>query len=135
MARQRLLVRTAWKTRSGVGKIPEAGQSQGGSGPGTTSGGVARGTFTGERPSRKRRNRLAGADGTTARERTNGAVYTSWTMPFFPHWHMGGAFVISFLAAVAGVVSCIVWRIRAPAFFKKETLTRSTPTLVPDPDA
>jgi hypothetical protein len=48
---------------------------------------------------------------------------------------MGGAFLISFLAAVAGVVTFIVWRIRAPAFFRKETLTRATPTLVPDPDA
>jgi amino acid transporter len=61
--------------------------------------------------------------------------YTSWTMPFVPHWHMGGAFLISFLAAVAGVVTFTVWRIRAPAFFRKETLTRATPTLVPDPDA
>ena len=61
--------------------------------------------------------------------------YTSWLMPFFPHWHIGGAFLISLAAAIAGVVTFIVWRIRAPAFFKKQTLTRSTVTLVPDPDA
>jgi amino acid transporter len=61
-----------------------------------------------------------------------GNSYTSFKMPFFPHWHVGGAFLIAFLAAVAGVLVFIYMRVTAPAFFKKETLTRSTPTLVPD---
>ena len=34
--------------------------------------------------------------------------------------------------ALAGILACIYMRMTAPAFFKKETLTRSTPTLVPD---
>jgi amino acid transporter len=60
------------------------------------------------------------------------ADYTQWTMPFYPHWEIGGAFMIAFLSAVAGVVFFIYCRVTRPAFFRKETLTRSTPTLVPD---
>ena len=36
------------------------------------------------------------------------------------------------LAALAGIAACIFMRVTAPAYFKKETLTRSTPSLVPD---
>ncbi len=61
-----------------------------------------------------------------------GNSYTSLTIPFYPHWHIGGAFVIFFLAAVAGVLACVYMRVTAPAYFKKQTLTRGTPTLVPD---
>jgi amino acid transporter len=57
--------------------------------------------------------------------------YTTWTVPGL-HWQIGGAFVIAFLAAVAGVIFFIYCRATGPAFFKKETLTRATPTLVPD---
>ena len=35
-------------------------------------------------------------------------------------------------AALVGVLGFIFMRVTAPAFFKKQTLTRSTPTLVPD---
>jgi amino acid transporter len=58
--------------------------------------------------------------------------YTSWLMPFYPHWRIGGAFVIAFLSALAGVVVFIYCRTALPAFFKKQTLTRATPTLVPE---
>ena len=58
--------------------------------------------------------------------------YTSFKLPFYPDWHVGGAFMIFFLAAVAGVLGFVYMRLAAPAFFRKETLTRSTPTLVPD---
>jgi amino acid transporter len=58
--------------------------------------------------------------------------FTSWLMPFWPHWYIGGVFVIAFLAALAGLVSGIIMRFVRPAYFKKETLTRGTPTLVPD---
>jgi amino acid transporter len=61
-----------------------------------------------------------------------GNSYTSWKMPFAPHWVIGGVFMIAFLSAVAGVVVFIYSRITGPAFFRKETLTRVTPTLVPD---
>jgi amino acid transporter len=57
--------------------------------------------------------------------------YTMWTVPGL-HWQVGGAFVIAVGAALAGVLFFIYNRLAGPAFFKKETLTRSTPTLVPD---
>jgi amino acid transporter len=57
--------------------------------------------------------------------------YTYWTVPGI-HWQVGGAFVIAAAAALVGLVFFIYNRIAAPAFFHKETLTRSTPTLVPD---
>jgi len=60
--------------------------------------------------------------------------FTSWLMPFYPHWRIGGVFMIAFLSALAGVVGFIYCRITLPAFFRKETLTRSTPTLVPETD-
>jgi amino acid transporter len=56
--------------------------------------------------------------------------YTVWTTPW--HWQIGGAFVIAVAAAIVGVLIFIYMRIAAPAFFKKQTLTRATPTLVPD---
>jgi amino acid transporter len=63
-----------------------------------------------------------------------GNSYTTWLMPFWPHWNVGGAFVIAFIGALAGVVVWIYMRISSPAYFRGETLTRATPTLVPDPD-
>ncbi len=64
-----------------------------------------------------------------------GNSYTTWKMPFAPDWRIGGVFMIAFLSALAGVIFFAYCRIMGPAFFKKETLTRATPTLVPDPDA
>jgi amino acid transporter len=58
--------------------------------------------------------------------------YTSWLMPFSPHWRIGGAFMIAFLSALAGLIVGIYCRITSPAFFRKQTLTRATPTLVPE---
>jgi amino acid transporter len=60
--------------------------------------------------------------------------YTSWLMPFWPHWYIGGVFVIAFLAALVGLIAGIWMRFVRPAFFRKETLTRTTPTLVPELD-
>ena len=60
--------------------------------------------------------------------------YTFWTVPGL-HWEIGGIFLIALGAALAGVLGFIYMRITSPAFFRKETLTRATPTLVPDPDA
>jgi amino acid transporter len=61
-----------------------------------------------------------------------GNSYTSWLLPFWPHWYIGGSFVIAFLSALAGLVLGIYMRIVKPGYFRKETLTRSTPTLVPE---
>ena len=57
--------------------------------------------------------------------------YTVWTVPGL-HWEIGGIFLIAFLAALAGLAGFVFMRLTAPAFFRKETLTRGTPTLVPD---
>jgi amino acid transporter len=57
--------------------------------------------------------------------------YTRWTVPGL-HWEIGGSFVVAFLSALVGVIVWIYLRIVQPAYFKKQTLTRSTPTLVPD---
>jgi amino acid transporter len=58
--------------------------------------------------------------------------YTSWLMPFWPHWYIGGTFVIAFLSALVGLLAGVWVRFAQPAFFRKETLTRATPTLVPE---
>ena len=58
--------------------------------------------------------------------------YTSWLMPFWPHWYIGGVFIIAFVAALVGLIAGIWMRFVSPGFFKKQTLTRATPTLVPD---
>jgi amino acid transporter len=57
--------------------------------------------------------------------------YTMWTVPGL-HWQIGGVFVIGFLSVVVGLLCYIYCRVNDKAFFRKETLTRSTPTLVPD---
>jgi amino acid transporter len=57
--------------------------------------------------------------------------YTMFTVPGL-HWQIGGVFVIVFLAALIGLIIFIALRISQPAYFKGQTLTRSTPTLVPD---
>ena len=58
--------------------------------------------------------------------------YTSWLMPFWPHWYIGGAFLIAFLSGLVGLIAGIWVRFAMPAYFRKQTLTRATPTLVPD---
>jgi amino acid transporter len=59
--------------------------------------------------------------------------YTMWTVPGL-HWQIGGAFVIAVAAGLVGIVFYFYCRyVRpGPPFFRKQTLTRATPTLVPD---
>ena len=59
------------------------------------------------------------------------ASYTKFTVPGL-HWQIGGVFVIVFLSWLVGLIVFLILRFRQPPFFRKETLTRSTPTLVPD---
>jgi amino acid transporter len=63
-----------------------------------------------------------------------GNSYTSWLMPFWPHWYIGGAFMVAFLSALVGLIAGIWVRFAKPAYFRKQTLTRATPTLVPETD-
>src|SRR5580698_3802805 len=60
-----------------------------------------------------------------------GNSYTTYTIPG-AHWQIGGVFVIVFLTSLVGLVIWIILRITQPAYFKGRTLTRATPTLVPD---
>ncbi len=57
--------------------------------------------------------------------------YTSWTVPGL-RWQVGGIFVIAALAALAGIASFVYMRVTAPAFFRRQTLTRATPVRVPE---
>ena len=58
--------------------------------------------------------------------------YTSLQLPFAPHWDIGGVFMVFLISALIGLVCAVVWRFAGTAFFKGETLNRSTPTLVPE---
>jgi amino acid transporter len=57
--------------------------------------------------------------------------YTSWTVPGLD-WQVGGIFIIAALAALAGVASFVYMRVTAPAFFRRQTLTRATPMRTPE---
>jgi len=60
-----------------------------------------------------------------------GNSYTTYTVPGL-HWQIGGVFVIVFITALVGLIIWVALRITMPAYFLGRTLTRSTPTLVPD---
>jgi amino acid transporter len=62
------------------------------------------------------------------------ASYTGWHMTFPPHWAIGGVFIIGIGTFIIGIILMLIWRAVAPAFFRGETLNRSTATLVPDED-
>jgi hypothetical protein len=57
--------------------------------------------------------------------------YTFWTVPGLG-WQIGGSFLIAFCSALLGVLVFIYLRVAQPAYFRKQTLTRATPTLVPE---
>jgi amino acid transporter len=58
--------------------------------------------------------------------------YSTWKMPIWPHWYMGGTFVISIIPVFLGIVFMYTYRAIAPPFFRGEVLNASTPTLVPE---
>jgi Na+/H+ antiporter NhaC len=59
--------------------------------------------------------------------------YTTWTVPGL-NWQIGGTFIIAALAALTGVVAFVFMRVTGPSFFRRQTLARNTPVLVPYPD-
>jgi amino acid transporter len=56
--------------------------------------------------------------------------YTSWSLPFPPHWQVGGIFVLGVSALVLGVILMLIYRAIAPDFFRGDILTVDTPVLV-----
>ena len=56
----------------------------------------------------------------------NADSYTSWKMPFAPHWEIGGVFLIGIGALLLGVVVMLVTWAFMPAFFRGETLPKRT---------
>ena len=62
----------------------------------------------------------------------NGQSYTSWTIPFSPHWRIGGVFLLGFGSLLIGYVLMWIWNAYKPAFFRGEVLNRDSPTLVPE---
>jgi amino acid transporter len=59
---------------------------------------------------------------------------TSWTLPFSPHWQIGGVFLTGIGALVLGVILMFVYRFIAPPFFKGEILNRNSELLVLESD-
>jgi amino acid transporter len=57
---------------------------------------------------------------------------TYWTMPFPPHWQIGGVFLTGIGALLTGVVLMFIYRAVNPAVFRGETLNKDTPILVPE---
>jgi len=58
--------------------------------------------------------------------------YTSWTLPFPPHWQIGGIFLIDIGALLLGIVLMFVYAALRPPYFRGEVLNESTATLVPE---
>jgi amino acid transporter len=58
--------------------------------------------------------------------------YTTWHMSFWPHWNIGGVFIIDAITVLIGIVLMVVYASIRPAFFRGEVLNRDTPTLVPE---
>ncbi len=61
-----------------------------------------------------------------------GNSYTSWQLQFWPHWDIGGVFVIDVITLIVGVVLMVAYASVRPAYFRGEVLNRDTPTLVPE---
>ncbi|MBV9832621.1 MAG: APC family permease [Marmoricola sp.] len=51
---------------------------------------------------------------------------TSWTMPFWPHWSIGGIFLTGMGALALGVVVMLITAAFLPAYFKGRTLPKRT---------
>ena len=49
--------------------------------------------------------------------------YTSWTLPFSPHWHIGGVFIIGVGVILLGLLFMLAFSTVAPAFFQRPSDT------------
>ncbi|GAA4476108.1 APC family permease [Rhodococcus olei] len=52
---------------------------------------------------------------------------TSWTLPFAPHWQVGGVFLLGVGSMAAGLPLMWWWRRREPAYFDGDTVSRGLP--------
>ncbi|MFC7447265.1 APC family permease [Rhodococcus daqingensis] len=52
---------------------------------------------------------------------------TSWTLPFAPHWQIGGVFILGVGSMLLGLPLMWWWRSRNRAFFDGETIERRMP--------
>ena len=48
--------------------------------------------------------------------------YTTWLLPFFPHWHLGGVLIIGIVTTIVGFACMYAMRVRRPAFFTDGTI-------------
>ena len=55
--------------------------------------------------------------------------FTTWMVPVV-HWEIGGTFLIAALSALAGVAAFAYMRVTSAAYFRGDTLTRTSPALV-----
>jgi amino acid transporter len=58
--------------------------------------------------------------------------YTTWKLPFSPHWDIGGVFILDAGVLILGIVLMYVYKAFRPAYFRGEVLNRDTPTRVPE---
>jgi amino acid transporter len=58
--------------------------------------------------------------------------YTTWKLPFSPHWDIGGVFILDAGVLILGVVLMYIYKAMRPAYFRGEVLNRDTPTRVPE---
>jgi amino acid transporter len=59
---------------------------------------------------------------------------TFWTLPFSPHWQIGGVFLTGIGALVVGLILMFIYRAIRPPFFKGETLNKDSELLVLESD-
>jgi len=55
---------------------------------------------------------------------------TSWSLPFSPHWHIGGIFLIGALSLIVGLVLLVGYSLTRPAFFRGEVLSKQSSLVV-----
>ncbi|HXR71318.1 APC family permease [Actinocrinis sp.] len=58
---------------------------------------------------------------------------TYWTLPFSPHWAIGGVFLTGIGALVLGIPLMLIYRFVRPGFFRGETIPKSNALTTPLP--
>jgi len=51
--------------------------------------------------------------------------YTTWLIPFSPHWRIGGVFLVAFASVLVGLLAFVAWRIAKPSYFTGETFRQN----------